>query len=313
MKILVTGAAGFIGSHVAEAFLAKGHEVLGIDDLSSGKEANLPKGIQFQRMDIRSEACAEAILTFRPQGIAHLAAQIDVRKSVANPVLDGDINVLGSVRVLKAATESGTRKVVFSSTGGAIYGEQDVFPATESHACRPVSPYGTSKYCVEQYLGYFRRAGGPACVSLRYSNVYGPRQDPHGEAGVVAIFCQKMLAAETPVIFGDGSQTRDFVNVKDVARANLMAMESVLEGIYNIGTGIETNVSTLAAILARKIGFKGTAEHKPARPGEQQRSVIDPSLAERTLGWRPTLSIEQGLEETVEYFREVVGHQHERG
>ena len=308
MKILVTGAAGFIGSHVAEAFLSRGHTVMGIDDLSSGREANIPKGIEFHRLDIRSLACAQKILEWKPQGIAHLAAQIDVRKSVVDPVLDGDINVLGTIRVLQSAMAAGTQKVVFSSTGGAIYGEQDVFPAPESHACRPVSPYGTSKYCAEQYLGYFKRAGGPDYIALRYSNVYGPRQDPHGEAGVVAIFCQKMLSGQAPMIFGDGSQTRDFVNVKDVARANVLAMVSEFQGLFNIGTGIETNVSTLAAILARKIGFKGTVTHEPPRKGEQQRSVVDPSLAEQKLGWLSTLSIEQGLEETVEYFREVIGH-----
>jgi UDP-glucose 4-epimerase len=307
MKILVTGAAGFIGSFVAEAFLAEGHTVLGVDDLSSGFERNIPRGIEFHRLDIRSDGCFKKILEFRPQVISHLAAQVDVRKSVADPVWDADVNVLGTIRLLWAAKAAGTRKFIFSSTGGAIYGEQDVFPAAEMHPCRPVSAYGTSKLCAEHYTAYFRRAGGPAYVALRYSNVFGPRQDPHGEAGVVAIFCMRLLSGHTPIIFGDGSQTRDFVYVEDVARANVLAMGKDLEGIYNIGTGVETSVSTLASILIRMTGFQGTVEHRPPREGEQQRSVIDPLLAAKELGWKSTLGLEQGLEKTVQYFRKFLG------
>jgi UDP-glucose 4-epimerase len=239
--------------------------------------------------------------------ISHLAAQVDVRKSVADPVWDADVNVLGTIRLLWAAKAAGTRKFIFSSTGGAIYGEQDVFPAAETHPCRPVSAYGTSKLCAEHYTAYFRRAGGPAYVALRYSNVFGPRQDPHGEAGVVAIFCMRLLSGHTPIIFGDGSQTRDFVYVEDVARANVLAMGKDLEGIYNIGTGVETSVSTLASILIRMTGFQGTVEHRPPREGEQQRSVIDPLLAAKELGWKSTLGLEQGLEKTVQYFRKFLG------
>jgi UDP-glucose 4-epimerase len=303
VRILVTGGAGFIGSHVVETFLQASHEVVVVDDLSSGREKNLPDQVTFQRMDIRSQECSRLIADFRPHALAHLAAQIDVRKSVADPVLDADINVLGLIRLARAATAAGTELIIFSSTGGAIYGEQEVFPAAEEHPCRPVSPYGTSKLCGEQYLEYFRRAGGPAFVALRYANVYGPRQDPHGEAGVVAIFAGKLLRREAPVIFGDGTQTRDYVYVKDVARSNLNALERRAEGIINIGTGIETDVNTLASMMCGLTGFEGRPRYLPARAGEQQRSSVDPAHAENTLGWRPDVTLEQGLRETVEFFR----------
>jgi UDP-glucose 4-epimerase len=303
MKCLVTGGAGFIGSHVAEACLAAGHEVLVVDDLSSGHLRNLPAGAAFRELDIRSDAFGDAVRDFRPQAVFHLAAQMDVRKSVADPVLDASINVLGTVRLLQAATQAGTDKVIFSSTGGAIYGEQDYFPATEQHPCRPVSPYGTSKLCAENYLRLFARSGGPTCVALRYANVYGPRQDPHGEAGVVAIFARKMLSGQTPVINGDGKQTRDFVFVTDVARANLLALKTDVDGEINIGTGIENDINTIAEILLKHTGFSGSLPHGPAMPGEQSRSSIDPSRAEEILGWKAQIELDNGLRETVEYFR----------
>jgi UDP-glucose 4-epimerase len=303
MRILVTGGAGFIGSHVAELFLEQGHEVFVVDDLSSGREDNLPKGAAFYQLDIRSEEFSKVVLELKPEAIAHLAAQIDVRKSVADPALDADINILGTIRVVRAAAEAGARKVIFSSTGGAIYGEQDAFPATEEHPRRPVSPYGTSKLCAEEYLAYFRRAGGPAYVALRYANVYGPRQDPHGEAGVVAIFVKKMLAGQTPVINGDGNQTRDFVFARDVARSNLLALESDAQGVFNIGTGVETDINTLTAMLVAATGFAGKPQHGPAAPGEQLRSCVDPSLAKKVLNWHPEVDLKSGLEETVGYFR----------
>jgi UDP-glucose 4-epimerase len=303
MRILVTGGAGFIGSHVAELMLERQHEVMVVDNLSSGHRRNLPSAAIFKQMDICDSALESLVVDFRPKAIFHLAAQIDVRKSVADPGRDASINVLGTVRLLQAATKADTKRVIFSSTGGAIYGEQDFFPATEAHPCRPVSPYGTSKLCAEAYLGYFQRAGGPGCLALRYSNVYGPRQDPHGEAGVVAIFTSKMLKGQPPVIFGDGKQTRDYVYVKDVARANLLALESSFNGVVNIGTGIETDVNTLAALLARHTRFSGQSIYNPPRPGEQFRSVIDPSMAKRELGFEPTIDLSVGLRETVEYFR----------
>lgn len=307
MKCLVTGGAGFIGSHVAEACLAAGHEVLIVDDLSSGHRRNLPERADFRELDIRKQEFSELIADYAPRAIFHLAAQMDVRKSVADPVLDASINVLGTVRLLQAAARAGTHKVIFSSTGGAIYGEQEHFPARESHPCRPVSPYGASKLCAENYLGLFGLSGGPAWVALRYANVYGPRQDPHGEAGVVAIFARKMLSGGTPVINGDGKQTRDFVFVSDVARANLLALEADVQGPINIGTGIENDINTLAEILRKYANFEDDLPHGPAMPGEQSRSSIDPSLAGRLLGWKPQIELDKGLRETVEYFRRNPG------
>ena len=303
MRILVTGGAGFIGSHVAELFLEQGHEVFIADDLSTGHKENLPEEAAFFELDIRSDEFSKKVLELKPEAIAHLAAQIDVRKSVADPVLDAGINVLGTIRVAGAAMQAGTRKVIFSSTGGAIYGEQDSFPAAEDHPRRPVSPYGTSKLCGEEYLACFRREGGPAFVALRYANVYGPRQDPHGEAGVVAIFARKMLAGQTPVINGDGKQTRDFVFARDVARSNLLALESDAEGVFNIGTGVETDINTLTAMLVAATGFGGQPRHGPAAPGEQLRSCVDPRLAKKVLNWHPEVDLKSGLEETVDYFR----------
>ena len=299
MKVLVTGGAGFIGSHVAGLLLEHGHQVFVADDLSSGREENLPQGAVFYKLDIRTQEFTDKMLDLRPDAIAHLAAQVDVRKSVADPVLDADINVLGTIRVIRSAMQAGTKKILFSSTGGAIYGEQDAFPATEEHPRRPVSPYGTSKLCAEEYLAYFRRDNGPAYAVLRYANVYGPRQDPHGEAGVVAIFIKKMLAGQTPVINGDGRQTRDFVFVRDVARSNLLALESDAEGVFNIGTGKETEINTLTSVLISATGFTGSRLHGPPAPGEQRRSCVDPSLAKKVLGWHPEVELKSGLEETV--------------
>jgi UDP-glucose 4-epimerase len=308
MKILVTGGAGFIGSHVAALMVECQHEVMVVDDLSSGSRRNLPSAAIFKHLDICDSAFDDLIEDFRPAAIYHLAAQIDVRKSVADPNRDASINVLGSIRLLQAAAKAKTKRVIFSSTGGAIYGEQDFFPASEAHPCRPVSPYGTSKLCAETYLGYFERAGGPRCLALRYSNVYGPRQDPYGEAGVVAIFTNKMLNGQTPTIFGNGKQTRDYVYVKDVARANLLALESNFSGVLNIGTGIETDVNTLATLIARHTQFAGQPMYHPPRPGEQFRSVIDAAKAKRELTWEPTVDLSGGLRETVEYFRANPDH-----
>ena len=303
MKILVTGGAGFIGSHVASLMVERQHEVMVVDDLSSGSRRNLPNEAIFKQMNICDRTFGDLVEDFRPETIFHLAAQIDVRKSVADPSHDAGINVLGTIRLLQAAANAKTQRVIFSSTGGAIYGEQDFFPATEAHPCRPVSPYGTSKLCAEAYLGYFERAGGPRCIVLRYSNVYGPRQDPYGEAGVVAIFTNKMLHNQPPTIFGNGKQTRDYVYVKDVARANLLALESNYSGVLNVGTGIETDVNTLATIIAHHTHFRGQPVYQPSRPGEQFRSVIDPAKAKRELGWQPAVDLSGGLRETVEHFR----------
>jgi UDP-glucose 4-epimerase len=304
MRVLVTGGAGFIGSHVCDALLARGHEVLALDDLSSGKLENLHPGVRLIVADVRSAEAAGAIQAWRPQALCHLAAQISVRHSVEDPGRDADCNVLGLINVLEAARRAGAKKVVFSSTGGAIYGEQDVHPAAESHALRPASPYGCAKAAGELYLGYYHRHYGLEGVALRYANVYGPRQDPHGEAGVVAIFSQRLLAGRACDIYGTGAQTRDFVYVADVARANVLALEGDFVGTVNIGTAVETSINRLYWMLARAAGTDAAPRHLPAKPGEQLRSSIDPSLASRALGWRPLTALGEGLRATLDFFRE---------
>jgi UDP-glucose 4-epimerase len=306
MKVLVTGGAGFIGSHVGDALIERGHQVVALDDLSSGNKKNLNPKARLEVLDIRSKEAAALIAAERFDAIMHLAAQMDVRKSVEHPGFDAEVNVVGTLNLLEAARRAGVKKVVFSSTGGAIYGEQDHFPATESHAQRPVSPYGCSKAAVELYLGFYKAQYGLDYVCLRYANVYGPRQNPHGEAGVVAIFCQKLLARADCTIYGDGGQTRDFVYVGDVARANLLALESSLSAeAINIGTAIETDVNTLYGHLARAAGTDKAAVHAPGKPGEQRRSCIDPGKAARALKWQPSVPLAQGLKQTLEWFRQA--------
>ncbi|MHB1847142.1 MAG: NAD-dependent epimerase/dehydratase family protein [Deltaproteobacteria bacterium] len=303
MKIVVTGGAGFIGSNVCDAFLAKGHEVVALDDLSTGRRANVSKGVRLIEADIRAPGLAELLLAERPQVVCHHAAQIDVRKSVADPAHDAEVNLLGMLRLLEASVAAGVQKFLFASSGGACYGEQERFPADESHPTRPVSPYGVSKAAGELYLGYYRAQHGLPYVALRYANVYGPRQDPHGEAGVVAIFAERLLRGEACTIYGDGGQTRDFVFVGDVARANVLALESSHVGPVNVGTGRETSVAELYRKMA-EIGRVATAAlHAPAKPGEQRRSVIDPAFAQKAIGWRPEVPLEEGLARTLDFFR----------
>lgn len=302
MRILVTGGAGFIGSHVAESLLARGHEVAVADDLSRGKRENVPEAARFYETDVRS-GCAPAFEEFSPEAVSHQAAQMDVRRSVREPDFDADVNIVGTVRLLQGCVEYGVRKFIFASTGGAIYGEQEEFPAREEHPQYPVSPYGVSKLSGERYLHYFHAQHALPYAALRYANVYGPRQDPHGEAGVVAIFCGKLAAGETSTINGTGAQTRDYVFVEDVARANVLALENeVPSGAYNIGTGIETSVNELYDLLGEASGKDLPPRHGPAKPGEQMRSSIDPSLAGRVLGWTPETDLVSGLEETLRFF-----------
>jgi UDP-glucose 4-epimerase len=303
VKVLVTGGAGFIGSHVTDVFLDAGHEVWALDDLSSGRRENLRPEVRLMVADIRSPEAARLVEAERFEVMCHLAAQMDVRRSVTEPRFDADVNVGGFLNLLEAARKSGVRKVVFSSTGGAIYGDQDVFPAPETHPTRPVSPYGVSKASGELYLGYYRAQFGLRSTALRYANVYGPRQNPHGEAGVVAIFSERLLKGQTCVVNGTGEQTRDFVFGPDVARANLLAATGDVEGPVNIGTGIETDVNRLYALLARAAGVERPAEHAPAKPGEQMRSSVDPARAAKVLGWRPAVPLEEGLRRTVDWFR----------
>jgi len=303
VKVLVTGGAGFIGSHVTDVFLDAGHEVWALDDLSSGRRENLHPEVRLVVADIRSPDAARMVEAERFDVMCHLAAQMDVRRSVTDPRFDADVNVAGFLNLLEAARKSGVRKVVFSSTGGAIYGEQDVYPAPETHPTRPVSPYGVSKASGELYLGYYRAQYGLRSTALHYANVYGPRQNPHGEAGVVAVFSERLLRGDGCTVNGTGEQTRDFVFGPDVARANLLAATGDVEGPVNVGTGIETDVNRLYALLARAAGVERPAQHAPAKPGEQLRSSVDPSRAAKVLGWRPTVVLEEGLRRTVDWFR----------
>ena len=304
MRVIVTGGAGFIGSHVSEALIARGHQVLVVDNLSRGKRANLATGAELAIVSIQSPDVETIIKDWRPDAVHHHAAQIDVRLSVANPAADADANVGGTIRVAQAAIEAGAQSFVLASTGGAIYGEQDYFPADEAHPIRSDSPYGISKRCAEIYLDYFARKRGLRTVFLRYANVYGPRQDPHGEAGVVAIFTEKMLRGQTPVIYGDGLQTRDYVFVGDVVEANVRALETpTARGPYNVGTGVESDVKTLAETLKSLTGFGGDIKHEPGKPGEQRRSVLDATRLRTELGFTPSVTLREGLRQTVEWFR----------
>jgi len=305
MRVLVTGGAGFIGSHVADRLLERGHEVAVVDDLSSGKHENVPNRARFYEMDIRA-GCAAVFEDFRPDALCHLAAQMDVRRSVREPDFDAGVNVIGTVRLLENCVRKDVGKVVFASTGGAVYGEQETFPAPEDHRQYPVSPYGVSKLACERYLQYYSVQHGLSYVALRYANVYGPRQDPHGEAGVVAIFCANLAQGRTSRINGSGEQTRDYVYVEDVARANVLAVEGAPpSGAYNIGTGEETSVNELYETLVEISGKDLPPEHGPAKPGEQLRSSVDASLAGRVLEWKPEVGLREGLGETLRFFGAV--------
>ena len=303
MNIVVTGGAGFIGSHVAEAYLAAGHTVWVVDNLATGKRDNVPAGARFVHADINDEAIRRLLSDERIEAVNHHAAQMDVRRSVADPLFDARSNVLGLLNLLEGAREAGCRTFVFASSGGTVYGELTAFPATEEHSTHPISPYGISKLAGEHYLDFYRLEYGLRTVSLRYANVYGPRQDPHGEAGVVAIFSQALLDGQPITINGDGTQTRDYVFVADVVRANLAALTTDVHGPFNVGTGVETDVNALAAHLQRLTGATDRARHGPAKPGEPRRSVLDCGRAARMLGWMPSGALADGLEATVAFFR----------
>ncbi len=315
-SVLVTGGAGFIGSHVVRAFAGRGSIVTVIDDLSSGKLANLPDDIKFIQDDIRSEAAGRLVRESGFDVICHLAAQIDVRKSVDDPVHDVAVNVGGSLNLLEAVRHSGktATRFIFSSTGGALYGDVGTLPTPESFPKDPQSPYGNAKLSVELYLGYYARVHGLDTVALRYGNVYGPRQDSHGEAGVVAIFCERILAGRPLTFFGDGSQTRDYVYVGDVANANVLAATlplppagSLDSRSINIGTGVETSVVQLADLIQQVSGTKPVIDQLPARPGEVQRSCLLPTKAADVLGWKPQVSIHDGVRETFAWFKAAHG------
>ncbi len=304
MRVLVTGGAGFIGSHVGEALLARGHRVLVVDDLSSGRRENLPAAAELHVLDVRSPEAARLLESEGVGVLVHHAAQMDVRRSTREPAFDADVNILGTLNLLEAAVRGGVRQVIFASTGGAIYGEQETFPAAEDHPARPLSPYGVSKLAGERYLYYYHAAFGLDVACLRYANVYGERQNPHGEAGVVAIFATRLLAGETPTINGDGLQTRDYVHVSDVVAANLACLGRPGFHIYNVGTGVETNVVQIYEGLRDALGSELEAVHGPPSPGEQRRSSIDSSRIRRELGAAPSLSLAEGLRRTAEWFRD---------
>lgn len=309
-RVLVTGGAGFIGSHVADHFLATGASVTVLDDLSSGKRAQVPSAAEFVHTGVASPEAATVVREGQFDVICHLAAQIDVRRSVADPMYDATQNVLGSLNLIEAMRASGHKgRIIFTSTGGATYGDLAPVPSSERVSKNPESPYGCSKLAVEYYLGYYGRVHGVEAVTLRYANVYGPRQDPHGEAGVVAIFCGRLLSGTPLTVFGDGKQTRDYVYVGDVARANVLAAGiaalppgDVDARAFNIATGVETSVLELAQTLMQGAGRQQPVHHAPARAGEQQRSCLDISRASSGLGWRPEVSLVQGLTATFEWF-----------
>ncbi len=304
MKIVVTGGAGFIGSHIADAYIERGHEVRVIDNCSTGSERNLNKKVSFYPLDILDPKIPEVLSKISPDVFCHHAAQMDVRRSVADRQFDAQINILGLIYLLEASKGAGGNRVIFGSSEGAIYGEQERVPATEDHATRPTSPYGVSKLAGEHYLSYYEQTHGIPYVALRYSKVYGPRELSTGEAGVVAIFIGKLLSGEGPTIHGDGKQTRDYVYVGDLVEANILALETELRGPVNIGTGRETDVLTLVSLLKENTGSKLSAVHGPAKVGEQMRSSLDSSHAARKLGGVPRTPLEAGLENTLAYYRQ---------
>jgi UDP-glucose 4-epimerase len=310
MRALVTGGAGFIGSTLVDRLLAEDWRVDVVDDLSTGSLANLndarsqpDRRFSFHRLDVSSPAIVELIAHRRPDVIFHLAAQADVRVSVSRPVFDATVNIIGSLHVLEGAIAAGVRRVVFASSGGTIYGVPEELPVRESAPQRPESPYGVAKKAVGDYLHYYREVRGLEYVALALANVYGPRQDPNGEAGVVALFAGKLLNHERPVVYGDGEQTRDFVYVDDVVDAFVRATEKGGGLLLNVGTGVETSVQQLFDTMARLAGFKGQARYEPPRPGELRRSALDPGRAAIHLGWKPWTSLDEGLARTIEHFK----------
>jgi UDP-glucose 4-epimerase len=314
VRVLVTGGAGFIGSTLVDRLLAEGYDVDVVDDLSTGALTNLAEAraqrtrrVTFQRLDVRSPAVAELIAHRKPEIVYHLAAQADVRVSVARPAFDAEVNILGSINVLQGALSAGVRKVVFAGSGGTLYGVPESVPTREGHPHRPLSPYGIAKKAVVDYLIYYRELQGLEYSVLALANVYGPRQDPHGEAGVVAIFANKLLDDERPTIFGDGEQTRDFVFVDDVVDAFVRAADKADGLLCNIGTGVQTSVQHLFDAMAKATGFGEPARYAPPRTGELQHSALDPARAAIHLGWKPFSTLDDGLGRTLEWFRAIRG------
>lgn len=303
MKVLVTGGAGFIGSHVVDAYLAAGHEVVVVDDLSTGSKENVNPAASFYQLDIREPRLADVFEEERPDYVNHLAAQVDVRRSVAEPLFDAEVNIIGSINLLECVRSYPVRRLIYVSTGGAVYGEPEYLPCDEGHPIRPVSQYGASKYIVEKYLYMYQLNHGVKYAVVRYPNVYGPRQDPHGEAGVVAIFSGRMLAGEQVVIHGDGEQQRDYVYVSDCVRANLLITEAEVDGTFNVGSGQGTSVNELFQELREITDYAQDPVHGPPKLGETRHIYLSAEKAHSELGWRQTKSLRQGLEATVDFLR----------
>jgi UDP-glucose 4-epimerase len=300
MKILVTGGAGFIGSHLVDALIERGHQVIVIDNLSTGKKENINKKAKFYKIDICSPRIVEIFKKEKPKIVFHFAAQINVRKSIENPLKDAKTNILGSLNVLENSKKYKIKKIIFASSAG-VYGEAKILPTSEDYPVNPDSPYRIAKLTVENYLKFYKENFGLKFISLRFSNVYGPRQDPKGEAGVVAIFIDKLLRGERPTIFGDGNQTRDFIFVEDVVSACLKAMEyKGKKEIFNIGTGIETSINELYKIISKLLKAKIKPKYAPEKPGDLKRSCLDISLAKRELEWKPKYNLEKGLQKTIQ-------------
>jgi len=300
MKIVVTGGAGFIASHIVDAYIAGGHEVHIVDDFSTGREENVNAKTVVHRLDIAAPAAVKLIADIKPDVLNHHAAQMDVRHSVADPAFDARVNIIGFLNLLQGCKEAEVKKVIFASSGGAVYGDKEPIPAAEDHPTEPLSPYGVSKRTGELYLGYYHMVFGLPYVALRYANVYGPRQSSKGEAGVVAIFIDRLLSEQSPIINGDGRQTRDYVFVGDVVDANLAALQSPFIGAVNIGTGRETDVVTIYRSLRVGLGSKIEATHGPAKAGEQRRSCLAIGFAAKVLGWQPATPLDQGLQKTID-------------
>ncbi|HAX99442.1 MAG TPA: UDP-glucose 4-epimerase [Candidatus Atribacteria bacterium] len=302
MKIMLTGGAGFIGSHIADLLIKEGHQVIIIDNLSTGKQAYINPAASFYHLDIRDQSLEDIFVREKPDILTHHAAQVSVRYSVADPIHDLEINIRGTVHLLELSRKYGVKKVIFASSGGAVYGEQDYFPADEKHPLRPLSPYGVAKLAGESYLYYYQQNFDLPSVALRYANVYGPRQDPLGEAGVIAIFSRGMLLGKQLIINGTGEQTRDYVYVEDVARMNVLALADGIKGPFNVGTGKETTVNYLFKKI-QSLTHSGAPEaHGEPKKGEQFRSVISAEKAKQTLGWEPEVQLDDGLKRTIEFF-----------
>jgi UDP-glucose 4-epimerase len=304
MRILLTGGTGFIGSNIVVGYLKDKHEVAVVSNLSYEKRESLNKKAKFYKADIRNKEVLEKVFKdFKPEIVNHHAGHTGVKESVENPVYDAEINIIGSINVFELAVKCGVRRIIFPSTGGGLYGEPAKLPANENTPIEPISPYGVSKYCVENYLNYFKRLYGIERVILRYANVYGPRQEPLGKAGVVEIFTGKILKGETPVIYGDGTQTCDYIFVEDVVRANILALHGQ-EGIYNIGTGTETSVNELIKIISKVLGREVKPEYAPPRKWEVKRISLDIGRAKKELGFAPKCSLEEGIRRTIEWYSE---------